>query len=208
MNVHFHSLVLDGVYPTHGDDEARFLPLPAPDDDEVARVTVRVARGIARLLERRGLTGDTDPEEADPLARDEPLLAALYSASVRGRIATAPGTGQRVSRLGDRIDVEAIAGALGPCCAEVAGVSVHANVAVPGRDRERLERLCRYVARPPVATERLSLLADGRVAYSLRHRWRDGTTHLETMRSWSLTGTRLMRGSARFDRSATSRSSA
>jgi len=29
-----------------------------------------------------------------------------------------------------------------------------------------------------VATERLALLADGRVAYGLRHPWRDGTTHV------------------------------
>ena len=29
------------------------------------------------------------------------------------------------------------------------GVSLHANVAVSARDRRRLERLCRYVARPP-----------------------------------------------------------
>ena len=28
------------------------------------------------------------------------------------------------------------------------------------------------------ATERLSLLADGRLLYRLKHRWRDGTTHV------------------------------
>lgn len=38
--------------------------------------------------------------------------------------------------------------------------------------------LCRYVARPPVATERLSRLTDGRLLYRLKHRWRDGTTHV------------------------------
>lgn len=48
---------------------------------------------------------------------------------------------------------------------------------VPARDRERLERLCRYVGRPALATERLSELPDGRVAYALRRRWQDGTTH-------------------------------
>ena len=57
-------------------------------------------------------------------------------------------------------------------------MTVHANVATVARDRQRLERLARYVARPPVATERLSPLADGRLAYGLRHRWRDGTTHV------------------------------
>ena len=53
---------------------------------------------------------------------------------------------------------------------------MHAGVAVPARDRARLERLGRYVARPPVATERLSRLPDGRLLYRLKRRWRDGTT--------------------------------
>ena len=57
-------------------------------------------------------------------------------------------------------------------------MSLHANVAVPARDRSRLERLCRYVARPPLATARLSRTGDGRLLYRLKHRWRDGTTHV------------------------------
>ena len=63
-------------------------------------------------------------------------------------------------------------------CASVAGYSVHAGVCVPARDRERLERLARYAGRPPLAAERLSLLPDGRLLYRLKHRWRDGTTHV------------------------------
>lgn len=43
-------------------------------------------------------------------------------------------------------------------------------------DREGLERLCRYVARPPIKVERLSLDSDGRVIYALRRHWRDGTS--------------------------------
>ncbi len=42
----------------------------------------------------------------------------------------------------------------------------------------RVERLCRYAARPPVATERMSRREDGKLVYQLRHRWRDGTTHV------------------------------
>jgi hypothetical protein len=34
------------------------------------------------------------------------------------------------------------------------------------------------VARPPVATQRLSRLEDGRLLYRLKRRWRDGTTHV------------------------------
>ena len=43
------------------------------------------------------------------------------------------------------------------------------------RDRKRLEHLCRYAGRPAIAESRLSLLPDGRVAYSLKKCWKDGT---------------------------------
>ena len=118
------------------------------------------------------------PDEIDPVSRDEPLLAAISSASVRGRIATGPRAGQAVLRFGDRVDADHLPASQGERCANVGGVSVHANVAVPPRDRHRLERLCRYAARPPLAIKRLSRLADGRLLYALRHRWRDGTTHV------------------------------
>ena len=107
------------------------------------------------------------------------FLAALASASVRGRIATGNRAGQAVLRFGDRIDAEDLEPRAEddapPRCATIAGVSVHANVAVPARDRGRLERLCRYVARPPLCGERLSRLGDGRLLYRLKRRWSDGT---------------------------------
>jgi len=178
LNVHLHSLVLDGVYAAGPDAALRFHPLPPPDDVEVARVVARIAVRIARLLVRRGLGPASDPRDADPLAEEQPLLAQLYGASVAGRIATGPRAGQRVLRVGDRIDPKALPALEGERCASARGVSLHANVAVPARDRRRLERLCRYVARPPVATERLSRLPGGRLLYRLKHRWRDGTTHV------------------------------
>ncbi|WP_373422446.1 transposase [Enhygromyxa salina] len=45
---------------------------------------------------------------------------------------------------------------------------------MPRRDRQRLERLCRYVARPPIAQERLETTADGRCRYNFRHAWKNG----------------------------------
>ena len=45
-------------------------------------------------------------------------------------------------------------------------------------DREGLERLCRYGVRPCFSLERLSVLADGRVAYRLRKPRSNGATHL------------------------------
>lgn len=39
-----------------------------------------------------------------------------------------------------------------------------------------MERLCRYLTRPPLAVERLSFHGDGRLRYTFRRPWRDGTT--------------------------------
>jgi hypothetical protein len=49
---------------------------------------------------------------------------------------------------------------------------------VSTNDRAGLERLCRYVLRPPFAQERLRLRGDGRVAVKLKRAWHDGTTEL------------------------------
>jgi hypothetical protein len=158
LNVHFHALVLDGVYARSAEGTPRFYPLRPPDDTEVERVARQVARRLGRRLEVRGL-GDDASAEGDTLATDEPLLASLYAASVTSRVATGSRSGQRVLRMGDRIDADDLPVLQREPCASVGGVSVHANVAVPAHDRRRLERLYRYGARPAIATERLHVAA-------------------------------------------------
>jgi Putative transposase len=68
--------------------------------------------------------------------------------------------------------------ALGPCHANAGGFDLHAGIMVRAGERERLERLCRYTLRPPIAQARLRVDAEGRVWVTLRHQWADGTTHL------------------------------
>jgi hypothetical protein len=58
------------------------------------------------------------------------------------------------------------------------GCDLHAGVTVAGDDRRRLEQLCRYLLRPPISQERLTLRPDGSVVVALKIAWRDGTTHL------------------------------
>ena len=53
--------------------------------------------------------------------------------------------------------------------------SLHAAVRVPQGRPDRLEHLIRYVARPPIANDRLAILPDGRIAYTFKKRWRDGS---------------------------------
>jgi hypothetical protein len=58
--------------------------------------------------------------------------------------------------------------------AVVMGFNVHAGAAIDGRDRKRVERVCRYLVRPPIATERLGFVGE-KVRYELKKVWRDGT---------------------------------
>jgi hypothetical protein len=58
------------------------------------------------------------------------------------------------------------------------GFSLNAAVACEAHQREKLERVCRYVARGPIALDRLSVDGDGLVVYQLKHPFRDGTTHV------------------------------
>jgi len=109
----------------------------------------------------------------------------LAAASLRGRSASGPNAGERWRRLGDRVepvtrndDAE-----VSPRVPQHRGLSLHAAVAVPARDRRRLERLCRYVARPPLASDRLEEGPDGRLVLRLKTRWRDGTSHILMERS-------------------------
>ena len=108
LNVHFHSLVLDGVYARDGEGRMHFHPLPPPEDAEVERVARQLARLILRLLARRSLDPEADPSEVDPVLEDQPLLAVLYAASVAGRVATGRRAGRRTLHVGDRIDAEAV----------------------------------------------------------------------------------------------------
>ncbi|MFN9945219.1 MAG: transposase [Planctomycetota bacterium] len=56
------------------------------------------------------------------------------------------------------------------------GFSLHANTWVAPRDRDRLEALCRYAARPAVSESRLAELPNGRIGYARKRRFADGTT--------------------------------
>ncbi len=83
-----------------------------------------------------------------------------------------------LQRPGRRRDVE-LGRAEKRRCGDVDGFSWHADVGVPARDRAKLERLCRYVARPAIASERLELLPDGRVRYRFKRAWQDGSVAVE-----------------------------
>ena len=71
---------------------------------------------------------------------------------------------------------------LSPLCASCDGYTVHAGRVIGARNRKGLEELCRHIARPPLAKERVEALPDGRVRIQLKRAWSAGTTALELSR--------------------------
>ena len=142
----------------------------------MAHILAIVRARVGRLLARRHLEPGDDTAAADPLAEASPLLAGLVAASVQGRVALGPRAGARVRRLGNEPNLGHVT-SRGPRQAQLDGFDLHANVWVPPNNRARLEHLCRYLLRPPLAQDRLRLRADGRVLIELKTVWRDGTSH-------------------------------
>jgi hypothetical protein len=174
LHVHFHTLVLDGVFVRGPDGTLCFHPAAPPTDDDVRRVVARVRR----RLERLGLAGGTvTGGDADPLADESRALAGLSEAAVLGRAALGHRAGRGPQRLGADPDAPWVERHV-PLHAHDAGFDLHAAVHVAAGDRPRVERLCQYLFRPPLGQQRLRRLRDGRIAVALQRPWADGTTHL------------------------------
>src|SRR2546425_783061 len=134
VHLHFHTLVLDGLFVREADGTLRFHPASPPTDDDVHRVVARVRR----RLERLGVTGAASADEdADPLADESPALAGLSRAAILGRAALGPRAGRRPMRIGADPDAPWIERHV-PLHAHDGGFDLHAAVHVAAGDRERL----------------------------------------------------------------------
>lgn len=74
LNVHAHTLSLDGVYVRQADmhgETLSFLRLPAPTEDEVREVAERTARRVISILKKRGrsIEGLSNGEEGGDVDR-------------------------------------------------------------------------------------------------------------------------------------------
>jgi hypothetical protein len=132
-------------------------------DEDVAWLTRHVRRLIVGHLQRRSCLDPDEGVTVDSLDDEDPLRA-LQAGSVRGVQAELFGTPRPAPASSAKKKL----------CADSGGFSLHAGVRVPAGRRDRLERLCRYVCRPPLAVDRVRLTADGMVAYSFRKPWKNG----------------------------------
>lgn len=178
VNVHFHTLMPDGVFVEAGDaggEEGAFRRLPPPSDDEVQRLLLTIRRRVLRLLRRRGLF-DEDGAEM-PGDKAAACLSGFAEAALRGRVATGRRAGSRLRRIGGDPDAAWLP-ASGRRHAHVEGFDLHAAIGVKAQNRKGLERLARYILRPPVAQGRLALRDDDNIVLKLPRSWADGTTHI------------------------------
>ncbi len=118
---------------------------------------VELRRRVERLLRRRGLWSESGPSDEVPT----PALFGVPTGHEALR-QSAPRPRRK----------------LPPKCAESGFFNLHAGVRIADRDEEGKERLLRYLLRPPLVLDRLSIREDGRVVLRLKNMWRDGTTAL------------------------------
>lgn len=178
LNVHFHMLFLDGVYTETKHGRTRFLRTNGPEQQELMELVHTISQRVAGFLEREGIL-ERDEENSylnlDDADEVDPMQQVL-GCSVSYRIAVGPQQGRKVFTLqtipswedDDRFAQ----------VAKASGFSLHAGVAAQAWERQKLERLCRYISRPAVSERRLSLTPSGNVRYQLKTPYSDGTTHV------------------------------
>ncbi|HUF81464.1 MAG TPA: transposase [Burkholderiales bacterium] len=149
----------------------------APTSAQLTALAGTIAHRVCRHLARRGwLEGEDESAFLSERTASDDVMDALRMGSITYRIATGKHAGRKVATLqtlpGDDGPLEGSTGTVG-------GFSLHAGVAAEAHESEKLERLCRYIARPAISEQRLSISPQGRVRYQLKTPWRNGTTHVE-----------------------------
>lgn len=180
LNVHFHMLWLDGVYEDTTERpqrKPRLRRTRAPTSAQLTQLASTIAHRVCRHLTRQGwLEGEDDSAFLSDSVSGDDGMDGLRMSSITYRIATGKHAGRKVVTLqtlpGDQGPLESGAG-------QVGGFSLHAGVAAEAHESHKLEKLCRYIARPAISQKRLSISPQGRVRYALKTPWRNGTTHVE-----------------------------
>ena len=177
LNPHFHTLMIEGVYREVA-GRVFYFKLKPPTDEEVQGVLSTIQKRVVRLLIRLGYPVDQDPDSNEGQSNEEEVSEfseIIKAASIKNRIALGDRAGLWVRKVGSFGVPGDAPMESGPRCATLGGFSLHANTAVKEDQKERLEQLCRYVARPPIAEGRLSETSSGNVLYRFKKEWSDGS---------------------------------
>ncbi|MCP5069371.1 MAG: transposase, partial [bacterium] len=174
LDLHWHSVVLDGVYTGFGLGESLTFHQATPlSDEEVEGMVHHIHALIVGQLRRLGHLDDEGELGAD--AGDElGTLGTLHAAAIQGVIPFGPRAGLRTRMCGDETPPKTTPRPKKELCADHLGFSLHAAVRIGAGNRSRLARIVRYITRPPIAQSRLSLTKNGDILYRFRNPWRNG----------------------------------
>ena len=166
------------MHSTDDKSGQRFKPVTQHQASEIVELAHKISVRLASYLERAGLIeGDVESQYLADAALSAGEMSGHQGYSVNYRISMGPQKGKKVFTLQTlpamQKDIDS-----GTLLGNVAGFSLHAGVSAKANERDKLERLCRYIARPPVSTKRLSLTVQGNIRYELKTPYRDGTTHV------------------------------
>jgi len=181
LNPHMHLVALDGVFVAGSSDgKPVFHALPRISDTAVADLLQVIRARLLRYLIRHHVVEDDEGETrflADDLQEREPALAQLAAAAVAGL----PPAGPELRRKPLTVVLPASDGpkVVRPLCIEDGGFSLHAASRVGAEDDLGRTNLFKYVLRPPIAQEHVTLTEDGLVAIQLKKPFRDGTVSVE-----------------------------
>jgi hypothetical protein len=162
LNVHFHTLVLDGVFTRDAQGRVIFHPAPRPGPRELGAIVERSYRKVLTWLRRRGYLDDRALDAGSDEHSALDACAAL--AMQRGQIATLARP-----RAKDAADEDHQPSDNKEVAVEYQGFNLHAGVRIDAGDDLGRERLARYALRPPLSLERLRRLPGGRIAYRLKY---------------------------------------
>ena len=168
LNIHAHAIFLDGGYE-NAEDGAPPKYHSISDhftQDDVAWAVRKIAERSIKRMRKLGVLDDEgyskNPDEVDG-------IGLCDVASVKNMIAYGERAGKKVRRLYMKIDPTAEVTSSGHLGAELHGFNLKADRVVKSHQRWKLARLVRYVARPPVANDRLTLSEDGgTVTYTMK----------------------------------------
>jgi hypothetical protein len=149
--VHLHALATEGCFEAVGNDDVRFMPIEQLSQTELVRVLEQLRTDLDEHLDDEG----EPPDEA---------VAACVQLGL-------PGAPLRPALLEPPPPA--------PMLASGFGRQRHAAVTVDGRDRKRLERVCRYLLRPAFAHDAVQRTPDGQVRVHFKRPNKAGATYAQ-----------------------------
>jgi hypothetical protein len=166
LNLHFHSVCLDGVFTRDEQGRALFHPAAPPDATELLAIARRVHDRSIAWLRRHGHFDERPLEERSNEAAEPNAIDACAA------IAMQRGAFVKLAAEDEDDDGGSADDGRPPklrFAAEHEGFNLHAGVYIPPGDDMGRERLCRYGLRPAMAQGNLRRLPDGRIALRVKY---------------------------------------